>query len=121
MSRVKRFRPNRTYDCGLFQGKEVQGKDTRPLDIDFETSHLNAQLLTHTHIDHIGRLPWLLATAFNQPIYCTQATAELAPLMIEDGLKLQGLSHKQAKRILKKFHSLIVPKPYRKWFPIADK
>ena len=103
-------------DCGLFQGR-----DSRPLDIDFETSHLNALLLTHTHIDHIGRLPWLLATGFNQPIYCTQATAELAPLMIEDGLKLQGLSHKQAKRILKKFHSLIVPKPYRKWFPIADK
>ena len=41
--------------------------------------------------------------------------------MIEDDLKLQGLSHKQAKRILKKLHSLIVPKPYRKWFPIADK
>lgn len=108
-------------DCGLFQGKEVQGRDTRPLDIDFETPHLNALLLTHTHIDHIGRLPWLLATGFNQPIYCTQATAELAPLMIEDGLKLQGLSHKQAKLILKKLHSLIVPKPYGEWFPITTK
>lgn len=90
-------------DCGLFQGKESQGEDARPLDIEFETSHLNALLLTHTHIDHIGRLPWLLASGFNQPIYCTQATAELAPLMIEDGLKLQGLSNKQSKLILKRF------------------
>ncbi len=64
-------------DCGLFQGKEVQGRDSRPLDIDFETSHLNALLLTHTHIDHIGRLPWLLATGFNQPIYCTQQPLNL--------------------------------------------
>lgn len=112
-------------DCGLFQGLDLQGKklqdeDTRPLDIEFETSHLNALLLTHTHIDHIGRLPWLLASGFNQPIYCTQATAELAPLMIEDGLKLQGLSHKQSKLILKKIHSLIAPKPYGEWFPIVS-
>ncbi|MCZ8488021.1 hypothetical protein O9992_12905 [Vibrio lentus] len=28
------------------------GKCARPLDIEFETSHLNALLLTHTHIDH---------------------------------------------------------------------
>ena len=113
-------------DCGLFQGldlqgKKLQGEDTRPLDIEFETSHLNALLLTHTHIDHIGRLPWLLVSGFNQPIYCTQATAELAPLMIEDGLKLQGLSHKQSKLILKKIHSLIAPKPYGEWFPIVSK
>ncbi|MFL9762645.1 MBL fold metallo-hydrolase [Vibrio cyclitrophicus] len=113
-------------DCGLFQGldlqdKKLQGEDTHPFDIEFETSHLNALLLTHTHIDHIGRLPWLLASDFNQPIYCTQATAELAPLMIEDGLKLQGLSHKQSKLILKKIHSLIDPKPYGEWFSIAPK
>ena len=113
-------------DCGLFQGldlqgKKLQGEDARPLDIEFETSHLNALLLTHTHIDHIGRLPWLLASGFNQPIYCTQATAELAPLMIEDGLKLQGLSNKQSKLILKKIHSLIAPKPYGEWFPIVSK
>ncbi|SBT15796.1 Ribonuclease [Vibrio celticus] len=113
-------------DCGLFQGLDLQGKklqgaDTHPLDIEFETSHLNALLLTHTHIDHIGRLPWLLASGFNQPIYCTQATAELAPLMIEDGLKLQGLSNKQSKLILKKIHSLIAPNPYGEWFPIKSK
>jgi len=46
-------------------------------------------VLTHAHIDHIGRLPWLLAAGFKGPIYCTKATAELVPLMLEDGLKLQ--------------------------------
>ena len=100
-------------DCGLFQGA-----DTRPLDVEFETQHLNALLLTHSHIDHIGRIPWLLATGFNQPIICTKATAAIAPLMIEDGLKLQGFSHSQRKQILKRIHSLIQPQAYHQWFPI---
>lgn len=100
-------------DCGLFQGA-----DTRPLEVEFETQHLNALLLTHSHIDHIGRIPWLLATGFNQPIICTKATAAIAPLMIEDGLKLQGFSHRQRKQILKRIHSLIQPQAYHKWFPI---
>ena len=100
-------------DCGLFQGA-----DTRPLEVEFETQHLNALLLTHSHIDHIGRIPWLLATGFNQPIICTKATAAIAPLMIEDGLKLQGFSHRQRKQILKRIHSLIQPQAYHQWFPI---
>ena len=100
-------------DCGLFQGA-----DTRPLEVEFNTQHLNALLLTHSHIDHIGRIPWLLATGFNQPIICTKATAAIAPLMIEDGLKLQGFSHRQRKQILKRIHSLIQPQAYHQWFPI---
>lgn len=100
-------------DCGLFQGA-----DTRPLEVQFETQHLSALLLTHSHIDHIGRIPWLLATGFNQPIICTKATAAIAPLMIEDGLKLQGFSHRQRKQILKRIHSLIQPQAYHQWFPI---
>ncbi|MBF4377070.1 MBL fold metallo-hydrolase, partial [Vibrio anguillarum] len=78
-------------DCGLFQGR-----DSRPMAIDFPLAHLQALLLTHSHIDHIGRIPWLLAAGFHQPIYCTPATAELLPLMLEDGLKLQlGLGQAQ--------------------------
>ncbi|MEF1228452.1 MBL fold metallo-hydrolase, partial [Vibrio fortis] len=100
-------------DCGLFQGA-----DTRPLEVEFKTQHLNALLLTHSHIDHIGRIPWLLATGFNQPIICTKATAAIAPLMIEDGLKLQGFSHSQRKQILKRIHSLIQPQAYHQWLPI---
>lgn len=98
-------------DCGLFQGA-----DTRPLEIEFDTAHLTALVITHAHIDHIGRLPWLLATGFNQPIYCTRATAELIPLMLEDSLKLQlGLDRKQTERVLKKIRRLIKPLDYDCW------
>lgn len=98
-------------DCGLFQGA-----DSRPLDIEFNTAHLTAMVITHAHIDHIGRLPWLLATGYNQPIYCTTASAELIPLMLEDSLKLQlGLDRKQTERVLNKIRRLIKPLEFGQW------
>lgn len=100
-------------DCGLFQGA-----DARPLEIEFSISHIAALLLTHSHIDHIGRLPWLLAKGFDKPIFCTKATAELVPLMLEDGLKLQGLNRKQSERVLHRIRKLIVAVDYDSWFEI---
>ncbi len=38
-------------DCGLFQGA-----DERPLAVEFALGHVDALILTHAHIDHIGRL-----------------------------------------------------------------
>ncbi|ENM5889530.1 MBL fold metallo-hydrolase [Vibrio mimicus] len=104
-------------DCGLFQGA-----DERPLEIDFAVNHLNSLVLTHAHIDHIGRLPWLLAAGFNQPIFCTAATAELVPLMLEDGLKLQlGMSPKQSERVLTQVRRLLRVHDYQKWFALQPK
>ncbi|GAB2666830.1 MBL fold metallo-hydrolase [Vibrio panuliri] len=101
-------------DCGLFQGA-----DERPLEIDFAIEHLSALLLTHAHIDHIGRVPWLVGHGFHQPIYCTEATAELVPLMLEDGLKLQlGLSNKEVQYVLNQIDCLLRPQPYNQWFNI---
>ncbi len=48
-------------DCGLFQGKDIHlGNRRASLDIEFPVKHIKALVLTHAHIDHIGRLPWLL-------------------------------------------------------------
>ncbi|WP_325892047.1 MBL fold metallo-hydrolase [Grimontia sp. NTOU-MAR1] len=98
-------------DCGLFQGDE-----TRPLDIEFDVHDIDALILTHAHIDHIGRLPWLLAAGFQAPIYCTLATAKLVPMMLDDALGLQlGLKRKDRQRILKLIESLTVPVNYHTW------
>ena len=108
-------------DCGLFQGKDAKDKhgNDKKLDIEFPISHLKALILTHTHIDHIGRLPWLLAKGFKQPIYCTPATAELVPLMLDDGLKLQlGLNKGQRARVLELIKKQIKPIPYNQWHQI---
>ncbi|ELR63761.1 Metallo-beta-lactamase family protein, RNA-specific [Photobacterium marinum] len=96
-------------DCGLFQGEESGG----PLDIEFPINHIQALLLTHCHIDHVGRLPWLLAAGFRGPIYATEATAALLPMMLEDGLKiLLGLNRSQCERFTGIVKSLVKPIPY---------
>ncbi|WP_442242766.1 MBL fold metallo-hydrolase, partial [Staphylococcus carnosus] len=103
-------------DCGLFQGKDSASDPISALNIDFDIQHIEALLITHTHIDHIGRLPWLLAAGFDKPIYCTKATAALIPLMLDDGLKLQlGLNKKQRSLILKRIERLIVTVGYGEW------
>lgn len=103
-------------DCGLFQGKEIR----ETLDIEFDINNIAALLLTHSHIDHIGRLPWLLAAGFSGPIYATEATAALVPLMLEDGLKIQlGLNNKQCQKALALIHQRIRPVPYDCWAQIV--
>ena len=98
-------------DCGLFQGKDIHfGNRKASLDIEFPVKHIKALVLTHANIDHIGRLPWLLAAGFKGPIYCTKATAELVPFMLEDGLKLQlGLNFHQRQQAFNVIKKLLKP------------
>ncbi|EII2401663.1 MBL fold metallo-hydrolase [Vibrio parahaemolyticus] len=107
-------------DCGLFQGKDaLLGRQNRSLTIEFSLTKVKALVLTHAHIDHIGRLPWLLAAGFRGKIYCTRATAELVPLMLADGLKLQlGLGQQQRQHILNLIKQRLVPCDYHNWISI---
>ncbi|HCG6789366.1 TPA: MBL fold metallo-hydrolase [Vibrio parahaemolyticus] len=107
-------------DCGLFQGKDLSfGGRNASLNIEFPTDQIKALVLTHAHIDHIGRLPWLLAAGFKGPIYCTQATAELVPLMLEDGLKLQlGLNYHQRQQVLNIIKKQLEACAYQQWIEL---
>ncbi|MZI96024.1 MBL fold metallo-hydrolase [Vibrio sp. CAIM 722] len=103
-------------DCGLFQGNE---RSEQSLEIDFSLDSVCGLVLTHSHIDHLGRLPWLIAAGFRQPIYCTPATAELVPLMLEDSLKLQtSLTAKQSSKVIDVIKQLMVPMEYGHWYSI---
>ncbi|MCC6186286.1 MAG: MBL fold metallo-hydrolase [Chitinophagaceae bacterium] len=75
-------------DCGMFQGL---GKDTIPLNkhFGFEPSELSYVIISHAHIDHIGLLPRLVAEGFKGDIYCTDATEDLAKIMLADSAKIQ--------------------------------
>jgi metallo-beta-lactamase family protein len=98
-------------DCGQFQGEE-HGEDA----INFPIRHVCGLVLTHAHIDHVGRVPWLLAAGFDKPIYCTRATAELLTLVLRDGLKLKlGMQANQIERILQRLNKLIVVVEYHRW------
>ena len=103
-------------DCGLFQGREARG-DTLDLHrIDFDISTVRALLVTHVHIDHIGRLPYLLAAGFDGPIYCSEPSARLLPLVIEDALKV-GFTRDAdlIPRFLDTVDKQPVPLPYPQW------
>jgi metallo-beta-lactamase family protein len=77
-------------DCGLFQGAETSGTGAgaNQLKIDFPIEHIQALVVSHVHIDHVGRIPYLLAAGFKGPIVCTEPSAKLLPLVLEDAVKM---------------------------------
>jgi metallo-beta-lactamase family protein len=75
-------------DCGMFQGeKALRLRNWAEPAVDPAT--VDALVLTHTHLDHIGRVPRLVKQGFAGPIYCTPATRELAEVLLLDAAHLQ--------------------------------
>ena len=113
-------------DCGLFQGAEVSGKGagSEHLAIEFDIHCVQALFITHVHIDHVGRLPYLLAAGFEGPIYCSKPSAELLPLVIEDALKV-GVTRNASiiKSCLQRLASQLHPIEYGEWqsIPLPNK
>jgi len=64
-------------DCGLFQGADESetSESSNHLAIKFPIKQVKALLVTHCHINHVGRIPYLLAAGFQGPIYCSGPTA----------------------------------------------
>jgi len=74
-------------DCGAFQGPpKLTALNRRRFS--FAPGKLEAVVLTHAHVDHIGRLPLLAAQGFRGPIYCTPATADLVEIMLLDSARI---------------------------------
>ncbi len=76
-------------DCGLFQGTGKAGKLNVP-PLGPYSSELNAVVLTHAHLDHVGRLPMLAKTGYTGPIFATPATIEMTGLILRDAAKIQS-------------------------------
>jgi metallo-beta-lactamase family protein len=75
-------------DFGMFQGrKEIRQRNW--VDPEFPAPQMEAVVLTHTHLDHIGRIPRLTKNGFKGPIFCTPPTVELAEILLKDAAHLQ--------------------------------
>jgi len=75
-------------DAGLFQGrKELRLRNWAPFPV--EPGSIDAVVLTHAHIDHIGALPRLVRQGFRGAAWCTPATLDLAQLLLPDSGRLQ--------------------------------
>ena len=81
-------------DCGLIQGtKKEEELNWEPLP--YKPSEMTALVVTHAHLDHIGRIPKLVKDGFKGVIYSTPATKEIAALSLEDSV---GLLTREAER-----------------------
>ena len=74
-------------DCGLFQGLQEESEDFNK-DFPFNEDSIEFALITHNHVDHVGRLPLLCKNGFNGKIYTTLSTAKLLPLALYDSYKV---------------------------------
>jgi len=58
----------------------------------FQPSELDAVIITHSHIDHMGFLPYLFAYGYDGPVYCTPPTRDLIALLQQDYVNLANKS-----------------------------
>lgn len=74
-------------DCGLFQERQFQDRNWNPTPVDAHT--IDALLLTHVHIDHVGLVPKLVREGFSGPIIGTRPTIGLLDIMLRDSAEIQ--------------------------------
>lgn len=76
-------------DCGLFQGTaDITALNSVPLPVN--PKDVEAVVITHGHIDHVGYLPKLVHDGFRGTIYATPATRALMGIVLEDAVNLQA-------------------------------
>lgn len=111
-------------DCGLFQGAETSGAGAGQdrLAVEFALESVRALVVTHVHVDHIGRLPWLIAAGFQQAIHCTEPSAALMPAVLEDAFKV-GIKRDAnlANRFVQKVAGRLQGHPYKKWVTLLER
>ncbi|KPK64582.1 hypothetical protein AMJ83_02465 [candidate division WOR_3 bacterium SM23_42] len=75
-------------ECGMFQGHREEAERINST-FPFKPKDVKAVILSHAHIDHSGNLPNLVRRGFTGPIYCTDATKDIASLLLLDSAKIQ--------------------------------
>jgi metallo-beta-lactamase family protein len=83
-------------DCGMFQGFGLTALNREPFP--FDVAGIDGVLVTHGHLDHVGRLPLLVRRGYRGPIYATRATREIAQIILLDAAKLQMEDHERRLR-----------------------
>ena len=97
-------------DCGLIQGRssdELRNKESFP----FDPASIDAVVLSHSHIDHSGRLPLLVKAGFEGAIYTHRASRDLCRIMLKDSAFLnekdvEWENRKRARKGLKPVEAL---------------
>jgi metallo-beta-lactamase family protein len=95
-------------DCGLFQGlKELRERNWQSFPV--PPRSIQAVVLTHAHLDHVGYLPRLVAQGFKGRVFCTAGTMDLSRLVLPDSARIQEEDARQANRHGYSKHSPALP------------
>ncbi|MDP3989077.1 MAG: MBL fold metallo-hydrolase [bacterium] len=81
-------------DCGLVQGRDMYG-DRNFEKFSYDPSTIDALVISHAHIDHVGRVPKLVKEGFTGPIYSSAPTRALGEILLVDS---RGVMFKEMKR-----------------------
>lgn len=95
-------------DCGFFQGHRAESRRKNETLLCAPKS-LDAVILSHAHIDHCGNLPQLYRQGFRGPVFSTDATADVAELMLLDSARIQQEDAEYLSRRLQGSHPPIEP------------
>ncbi len=114
-------------DCGMYQGsRELEAKNYEPFP--FDPAEINFAVITHSHLDHIGRLPMLIKGGFRGKIFATPPTIDFTRVMLEDTLKVLRDKAQKAGRLpffgveeVEKMLSFFVPVPYHQKTNLSEK
>ncbi|HQC69301.1 MAG TPA: MBL fold metallo-hydrolase, partial [Sedimentibacter sp.] len=77
---------NIMLDCGMYQGKD---EELNAEEFPINPADIDCLLLSHSHIDHSGRIPLLVKKGFKGAIYCSKPTYELCEIMLLDSAHIQ--------------------------------
>ncbi|MEK7650404.1 MAG: MBL fold metallo-hydrolase [Patescibacteria group bacterium] len=80
-------------DCGFFQGSKVADDQNRQK-FAYDPASIDYLLVTHAHLDHIGRIPKLVKDGFRGKIYSTPPTREISELSLIDSM---GVLEKESR------------------------
>ena len=84
-------------DAGLFQGHRTEAAALNA-NLPFDPRRIDAIVVSHAHIDHIGRLPLLVRHGFHGPIFATPATRDLCAVMLPDSAHIQESDFEHLRR-----------------------
>jgi metallo-beta-lactamase family protein len=91
--------PNILIDCGYFQGRSEE-QTFEPFG--FDPKKVDILLITHAHLDHVGRIPKLVKEGFDGKVIASRATMDLAEVILMDSAKIAEedykIAFKKAKR-----------------------
>jgi metallo-beta-lactamase family protein len=92
-------------DCGMFQGRREESRE-KNAKLPLPVKEIDAIVLSHAHIDHSGRLPFLVREGYRGPIYCTAATRDLSSVMLADSAHIQ---EKDAEFLARRHKAAVAP------------